>query len=127
MADDLKDVKPGAIAEAAIEDVRRYFRNKARGREIAGKTSKHGAHWEQYAFARLHVHEAIRKMDGARSLIQLAIDFPVFGRVSSKPTTRMIYDATDLLKQAIEIVDERIKDVEQRTAVSSEDRVSHDG
>lgn len=88
-------LKPSSIVGAAIEDVRRFFRNKERG-ELGY------AEYEQYAFAREHVRRACSKGIGAKDLIALAIDEPGIGRLSGKRSTRLIYSDTELLKRALD-------------------------
>jgi hypothetical protein len=98
---------PGAIAQAAIEDVKRYFRNKARARDEKDAGARDD--WEQYAFARVHVHQALNEIECAKALLKLALKFRKVGKHSSKPMTRYIYSRPKLIRAAIKEVDARAR------------------
>lgn len=93
----LMQLKPGSIAEAAIEDVRRYYRNKRRGQTD-------NQDYEQYAFVRQHVHKAIKNGDGAPTLLTLAIQNTEDAARSAKRMTRLIYSDVELMAGALAIV-----------------------
>lgn len=113
-------LKPGSVADAAIEDIRRHFRNKASA----------DGRYEQYAFLQKHVHQAIKKGAGvlgsvrAKELIRLAIDHRSLGESSGKHLTRMIYNDLELLAGALVVTDEKIAIDRKRRADPEPDPLS---
>jgi hypothetical protein len=94
---------PGSIAHAAIEDIRRHKRNRARAQVGDNSTL------ERFTFLRKHVRKASKSETPERTLITLAIDNRGEGLESGKKETRLVYSDLDLLAGALLMVDARAK------------------